>query len=433
MVDVQGNRVPLVGERTGGSHWQDTPMEDDADTLVLEKATAITPFRKEEACTLVLERGKITQMGQACDVSIPGGARRLDVEGRYVLPGFVDIHAHGGRGHDFADRDATPETLDIISDFFASHGTTSVLATIYPQPRERLLACIGRLRDYCERPVPGRIVEGLHLEGPFLNPDMHGAIRPDYMWPGTLEGFNALIEAGGPWVRVMTIAPEMPGAMAILRAASMAETAGAGGGSRPDHPLHLSIGHSNARYEQIAEAIDNGLEGVTHIFNAMPSMHHRKPGVLAGTLLRDELFVEVIADAVHVHPAVLQLLMKVKGHDKIILVSDAIRAAGQPDGDYDFSGQEVVVRKGRAYLARDPETLAGSTTTLDRALRTMIKHAAASLEQAAQMASLNAARVMEWKYRRGILAVGKDADLVVMDPDLHVEMTIKAGRIIWRA
>lgn len=408
-------------------------MQTSEDTLVLEKVTAITPYRKEDDCTLVLEGGKITQMGLAEDVAVPGGARRLDLEGRYVLPGFIDIHAHGGRGHDFADKDATHETLDTISDFFAGHGTTSVLATIYPQPRERLLACIGRLREYCERSVMGHVVEGLHLEGPFLNPDMHGAIRPDYMWPASVEGFNALIGAGGPWVRVMTIAPEMPGAMAILRAASMAETAGSNGGSRPDHPLHLSIGHSNARYEQIAEAIDNGLEGVTHIFNAMPAMHHRKPGVLAGTMLRDELFVEVIADAVHVHPAVLQLLMKVKGHDKIILVSDAIRAAGQPDGDYDFSGQQVVVRKGRAYLAKHPDTLAGSTTTLDRAMRTMIKHAGASIEQAAQMASLNAARVLEWKYRRGILAVGKDADLVVMDADLHVEMTIKAGRIIWQA
>jgi N-acetylglucosamine-6-phosphate deacetylase len=247
-----------------------------------------------------------------------------------------------------------------------------------------------------------------------------------------VEAFHQLVDAGGPWIRVMTVAPEMPGSMAVLRAASMEETAGSTGGERPSHPLHLSIGHSNARYEQIAEAIDNGLEGVTHIFNAMPPMHHRRPGVLAGTLLRDELLVEVIADAVHVHPAVLQLLMKVKGHDKIILVSDAIRAAGQPDGTYDFSGQRVVVRDDRAYLDDVPDTLAGSTVTLDRGLRTMIGDAGASLEQAAQMASLNAARILEWKYRRGILAVGKDADLTILDEDLHVRMTLKAGHVLWR-
>jgi N-acetylglucosamine-6-phosphate deacetylase len=366
-------------------------------------------------------------MGQPEDVDEPPDAERVD------LPGFIDVHVHGGRGWDFADPAVGRDQLEQVSRFFAGHGTTSLLATVYPLPGEKLLACIGRLRDYCESAGPTRVIEGVHLEGPFLNPEMHGAIRPDYMWPASPEAFGRLVEAGGPWIRVMTIAPEMPGSMAVLRAASMAETAGSTRGQRPRHPLHLSIGHSNAGYEQIAEAIDNGLEGVTHIFNAMPPMHHRRPGVLAGTLLRDELFVEVIADAVHVHPAVLQLLMKVKGHDKIILVTDAIRAVGQPDGEYDFSGQKVTVRGGRAYLADAPQTLAGSTTTLDLSLRTMVECAGASLEQAAQMASLNASRILEWKYRRGILAVGKDADLAILDDALHVTMTIKAGQVIWRA
>ena len=264
-------------------------------------------------------------------------------------------------------------------------------------------------------------MEGIHLEGPFLNPEMHGAIRPDYMWTPSVEAFNELMEVGGPWIRVMTIAPEMPGSMEVLRAASFRENS-----PLYPQPLHLSIGHSKAHYEQISEAIDNGLEGVTHIFNAMPSMHHRTPGVLGGTLLRDELFVEVIADAVHVHPAILQMLLKVKNHDKILLVSDAIRAAGHSEGETIFSGQRVLVREGRAYLADSPDTLAGSTLTMDMALRTMIQNAGASLEHSAQMASLNAARILEWKYRRGILAVGKDADLVVLDRDYQVVMTIKA-------
>lgn len=403
----------------------------NCQTMVLVGATAVTPYRIERDCTLVLEGGKITQMGQPDDVDPPAGAKRLDLDGDYVLPGYIDIHVHGGQGLDFADESATFETFDKISHFYASHGTTSVIATVYPQPKQRFLDCIRRLRTYCESHGPERIVEGIHLEGPFLNPEMHGAIRPDYMWPATVEAFQEIIDVGGPWIRVMTIAPEIPGAMAILRAASMSESAGSTGGERPRHPLHLSIGHSNARYEQIAEAIDNGLEGVTHIFNAMPPMHHRKPGVLAGTLLRDELFVEVIADAVHLHPAILHLLMKVKGHDKIVLISDAIRAVGMPDGEYEFSGQKVIVRNTRAYLADAPDTLAGSTTTLDKAMRTMIKHGGASLPQASQMASLNAARILEWKYRRGILAVGKDADLVILDKRRHVEMTVKAGHVVW--
>ncbi len=403
----------------------------NAAPLFLANGTAVTPYRREDHCNLVLEDGKIAQMGQADDVSPPAAAERIDLDGLYVLPGFIDIHVHGGRGHDFAD--ANPEAFDEISRFHASHGTTSLIATIYPQPLEPFLDCIRRLREYGESAGPWRILEGLHLEGPFLNPKMHGAIRTDYMWPATLTGFYQIMEAAGPWARVMTIAPEMPGAMQVLKAAALRRGAPDARHAGVPQPIHMSIGHSTARYEDIAEAIDNGLEGVTHIFNAMPPMHHRRPGVLAGTLLRDELFVEVIADAVHVHPAILQLLLKVKGHDKIILVTDAIRAAGQPDGTYDFSGQQVVVREGRAYLAQSPDTLAGSTVTLDRSLKTMMDQGGASIEQAAQMAGLNAARILEWKYRRGILAVGKDADVVVLDKDFRVRMTIKAGHIVHRA
>lgn len=405
-------------------------MSIDATPLILLNATAITPFRREAGCILVLQDGRIAQMGSPEDVSLPDDAECIDLAGRYVLPGFIDVHVHGGRGYDFAD-DA-PNSVDEICRFHASHGTTSIVAAIYTQPPRQLNRCIRRLRAYCETTGPQRILEGIHLEGPFLNPEMHGAIRPDYMWPAKEQSFLDLMNVGGPWILMMTIAPEIPGAMNVLRAAAMLEAHRTSAGKAKHRPLHLSIGHSNASYDLISEAIDNGLDGVTHIFNAMSGMHHRTPGILAGTLLRDELFVEVIADAVHVHPAMLQLLVKVKKHDKILLITDAIRAAGQPDGEYDFSGQKVIVRDGRAYLADAPDTLAGSTLTMDRALKAMIDHAGVSIEQAAQMASLNAARILAWKYRRGILAVGKEADLAILDAGLQVQMTIKAGHVVWR-
>jgi len=398
--------------------------------LALIGATAITPYRREDDCTLVLGEGKIAQMGRLRASQIPAGAERIDLRGHFVLPGFIDVHVHGGCGFDYADE--SPEAFATIDQLHAKHGTTSIMATIYPQPADRLFECLRRLRAYCETPEPNRITDGIHLEGPFLNPQMHGAIRPEYMWPPSVEAYRQLLEVGGPWVRVMTIAPELPGAMEVIRAASIEQAATTPTGKAARPSVHISIGHSNARYEQIAEAIDNGLDGVTHIFNAMGPIHHRKPGVLVGTLLRDELFVEVIADAVHVHPAVLQLLKKTKTPDRILLVTDAIRAAGQPDGTYDFAGQQVIVREGRAYLASAPQTLAGSTLTMDRAVKTMVAHAGVSLEQAAQMASLNAARILEWKFRRGLLAVGKDADIAVLDADLNVRMTIKAGHVVYR-
>ena len=186
------------------------------------------------------------------------------------------------------------------------------------------------------------------------------------MWKPSLQAWRNIYLHANSCIKAMTISPEIPGALEVTRDAAM-------------HGIHLEIGHSEASYEQVSEAIDNGLEGVTHIFNAMRPMHHRKPGVLVGTLLRDELFVEVIADAVHVHPAVLQLLLKIKTHDKIILITDAIRAAGMPDGLYEFSGQPVRVSEGRAYLTDGTadnglsDTLAGSTLTMDQAVRTMVR------------------------------------------------------------
>lgn len=399
-------------------------MSKNHQPIVIHGATAITPFRRESNVTFVLKDGKIDQMGRPKDIKIPGGAVEFDLPGHYILPGFIDIHIHGGYGYDFCDN--LEEGYDAISRFHASHGTTSIIATIYPQPRENLIKSIQCLRSFCESRGDERIIEGIHLEGPFLNPKMHGAIRADYMWPANEKNFDELCEIGGSWIKVMTIAPEIEGAIEVMRASSLRELKT---GTR--NPIHLSIGHSEANYEQIAEAIDNGLEGVTHIFNAMPSLHHRRPGVLGGTLLRDELFVEVIADAVHVHPAILQLLLKVKKYDRIILVSDAIRAAGQPDGIFDFSGQKVLMKAGRAYLADSPDTLAGSTLSMDQALKTMVQNGGATLEEAAQMCSLNAARILEWKYRRGILAVGKDADLAILDESLNNQITIKAGRIVW--
>jgi len=384
--------------------------------------TAITPYRQEANAAMVVENGKITQFGPHEDVAPPAGALRVNLEGRYMLPGFIDCHVHGGVGHDFCTADTTG--IVNIERFYAAHGTTSLLATVYPQPEKPYFETLDRLVAACKADRPSRILEGIHLEGPFMNPVMHGAIRADYMWPPSLDAWRRIYQRANSTIKAMTISPEIPGALAVTRDAAM-------------RGIHLAIGHSEASYEQVSEAIDNGLEGVTHIFNAMRPMHHRKPGVLVGTLLRDELFVEVIADAVHVHPAVLQLLLKIKTHDKIILVTDAICAAGMAEGQYEFSGQPVVVSQGRAYLT-DPktatgrsDTLAGSTLTMDRAVWTMVREAGASLTHAAQMASLNAARILRMKHCRGILAVGKDADIVIMDKDLRVQATIKSGRVLY--
>ena len=219
-------------------------------------------------------------------------------------------------------------------------------------------------------------------------------------------------------LKVMTIAPELPGALDVMRRAAR-------------HGVVLALAHSRAPYEQIEEAIDNGLTQVTHIFNAMDPMHHRRPGVVTGALLCNELKVHLIADGMHVHPAVMRLLLKIKGPAGIVLISDAVRGSGMPDGEYEFTGRRVCVADGRVTLPDG--TLAGSSLTMEQAVRVMVELVGAPITDAMRMASLNGARVLGVDDRKGVVAVGRDADLVVFDDRFQVRMTIMAGRILHRA
>jgi N-acetylglucosamine-6-phosphate deacetylase len=215
----------------------------------------------------------------------------------------------------------------------------------------------------------------------------------------------------------MTIAPELPGALEVMRMAA-------------HDGVILSIGHSEAQYEDIETAIDNGLSQVTHIFNAMHPLHHRNPGVLTGALLKRELKVQLIGDGVHVHPAVTRLLYQLKGAEGILLVTDAISATGRPDGKYALAGREITCRNGQAYL-RDG-TLAGSTVTMERAVGTLVRNVGIPVAEAVRMASLNPARVLGLDHRKGVLAVGKDADCVILNDDYTVDMTIIGGEVVYR-
>jgi N-acetylglucosamine-6-phosphate deacetylase len=213
---------------------------------------------------------------------------------------------------------------------------------------------------------------------------------------------------------MMTIAPELEGSAEVMQRAAQ-------------DGVVLAIAHSEARYEDIEIAIDNGLSQVTHIFNSMHPVHHRTPGVLSGALLKRELKVHLIADGIHVHPAVIQLLYKLKGPEGIILITDAISATSMEDGVFDMGGKKITVREGTAHL--DDNTLAGSTITLEKAVKVMVEKVGVPVTEAVRMVSLNPARVLGLDRRKGILAVGKDADMVVLDNDYEVQMTIIGGQV----
>lgn len=387
---------------------------DQEFPIVFINATAITPFRIAPKSCVVIEDGKISQLGSFDSVYLPPNARVIDLEGRYLLPGFIDLHVHGGKGFDFSD--TSQEELETILDYFVSHGTTHLLATLYPDKKRTFLKAIQTLASRCRKKPRRGVLHGIHIEGPFLNKAMSGALNAEYFWDATIDNMLLLEKTGRGFIKLMTVAPEIPGGQDVMQVAAQED-------------IILCIAHSDAFYKDIEEAIDLGLSQVTHIFNAMAPMHHRKPGTVTAALLRRELKVHLIADGFHVHPAVVNLLYRLKGPSGIILISDAIAASGQKDGPYVLADQSVTVKRGRAYLADG--TLAGSTTTLDKSLMFMAEKTDIPFQEAVRMATLNPARVLGLDHSKGILAIGKDADLVVMNQSYGVDMTLIEGEVLY--
>jgi N-acetylglucosamine-6-phosphate deacetylase len=383
--------------------------------IVLRNVNSITPFRIIENSGIIIEGKKIAEIGKLEDLSFDPDEEYefFDFDGMYAVPGFIDLHVHGGLGYGFEDEDE--DALFKISEFFFQHGTTGLLATLYPKPEKEFIRELRRLADFIEQNHSN--IWGIHLEGPFLNPEERGAMNPDYLLKPSLDAWYTLRDAGRGFIKIMTIAPELPGAYEVMREAAL-------------DGVILSIGHSIADIDEIQTAIHNGAAHVTHMFNAMKPFHHRDPGVITGSLLFDELKIELIADGIHVHPMVMKLLYKIKGASGIILITDAMKMCGLPDGEYEFADQKVIVKDKKIFL--EDGTLAGSMLTMERAVKVMVELVDVPITSAVRMASLNPARVLGKEHRKGILATGKDADIVVLDKDFNVHMTIYEGEIKYK-
>ena len=381
--------------------------------IALKGGKIVTPFRIIEEGTIIIEKGIITGLGKTSEIKIPKDFNIINTGGRIICPGFADLLVHGGAGYGFADEDSG--STEKISQYFLEHGSTTILASLFAKPEKQLLTDLKRTADYIET-HPGSNIRGIHMEGPYLNKQFKGAMNQNYLWKPDVDSWNKIWEASKGHIRIMTIAPELPGAVEVMRAAAQAGVV-------------LSIGHSTATYDEVLIAIDNGAAHVTHIFNAMQQFHHRTPGVILASLLHNELKIELIADTLHVHPAVIQLLLKLKGSSGIILVSDSIRAGGMHEGEYEFADQKIYMKGKKAFLADG--TLAGSTLTLNLAVKNMIEAAGAKITEAIRMASLNAVKVLNLEHKKGILAVGKDADIVVLNSIYEVETTILGGKIVY--
>ncbi|WP_123039279.1 N-acetylglucosamine-6-phosphate deacetylase [Cohnella candidum] len=371
-------------------------------------ARVATPDGVLENGWIWLRDGKIAGLGgyEGSD-SIPAEAAnavRVEGAGGWVLPGFIDMHVHGGAGHDFMDADA--EELRTITRFHGRHGTTGMLATSMTSPREDLTRVLERVSRFIAGGMPYARLLGVHIEGPFVSLKWKGAQNPAYILPPQPEWLEGWVRDYPGLIRQQTLAPETEGALAYIEQLNAAGAVAA-------------CGHTDATYEEILKAADHGLRHAVHTFNAMRPYHHREPGTVGAVLTDPRIMAEVIADGHHVHPAGIKMLVAAKGSDGVILITDAMAAAGMPDGEYEIGGLPVVMAAGVARL-KDGGSLAGSTLTMIDAFRFMVREVGVPIPAASKMASANPARQLGLDGEIGTLAADKRADVLLLDEGLEL-------------
>jgi N-acetylglucosamine-6-phosphate deacetylase len=353
---------------------------------------------------VLVEDGAISDLGAGDPPDRPD-ASRTDASGAWVVPGFVDIHCHGGGGAAFTNPDEVPGAVDA----HRRHGTTTMIASLVSRPVAELVEQVAALREY----VTDGLIAGIHLEGPFLSAARCGAHDPAVLRPPDAGSLDSLLAAGRGAIRMVTIAPELDGAVPAVK-------------RLVDAGVLAAVGHTDALAEDVVPAVDAGASVATHLFNGMRPLHHREPGPI-GTLLDDErVTVELICDLVHLHPTVVRLAARHAGAGRTVLITDAISAAGAGDGVYDIGGLEVTVDDGIPTLAGGG-SLAGSTLTMDAAFRNLVQSCGLGVLEAVTASSTRPAELLGLGKITGRIAVGYAADLVLLDESLHPNAVLKAG------
>ena len=334
----------------------------------------------------------------------------IDLNGKYVVPGFIDVHIHGSNGADAMD--GTVEALKTISSYIATKGTTKFLATTLTSSKEELINVLKIAADLQNKELDGATIFGVHMEGPYFDIEYKGAQNEKYMKPATEKEIKDYLDVKPGLVKMMSLSPHTEQSIETVKFLR-------------ENGVIVSVGHSAAKFNDVMKAVDAGLSHSTHTFNGMRGINHREPGVAGAVLISDKINAEVIFDKIHIHPEIVRLMIKAKGTDKVVCITDAMAATGLPNGDYKLGELDVYVKDGEARL-KSNDSLAGSVLTMDKAFKHVIE-LGYPIYEAVKLTSTNAA--VEFGLNAGAIEVGKEADFTVLDDSYNVDMTIVNGNI----
>lgn len=379
--------------------------------ILIKNGMIIMPQRVANGDVLV-SGGKIRAVYPGGTKRIPGNAEVIDADKNYVCPGFIDVHVQGAGGADVLD--GTKEALKTIARTLAKNGTTSFLATTVVSGSKS--PHLGVVDEVMTEGTGGANLLGIHLEGPYINPLRKGMIKPVNIKKASLKHLNKILKLSRGRLSMMTMAPEVKGALKII---PILKKKG----------VVVSFGHSNATYEETLTGLKKGITHVTHMFNAMPQLHHREPGPVPAIFEDRKCSLQVISDGVHIHPAVIRLLINIVGTDRIVLITDSMSAAGLGDGAYVYNGLKYTSRRGAARY--HDGTLIGTSLTLRKLVKRFMKFGSLTLSEAVKCASLNAARALGIETKTGSIEAGKDADMLFIDGNLNIKKVIVGGKFIF--
>lgn len=388
---------------------------------VISNGTVLTPVREILDGGLVVDHGKIIEVFEGSPSVDVSGYTRIDADKGYIAPGFMDIHVHGGGGMETTA--ATADSIATMCQAHARHGTTAIAPTVSSSPWELVYRAMDAVREAKENRSTGAAILGVHLEGPYFSEAQKGSQNSDFLkipdpadYRGVLDYWDGIVMMGA--------SPELPGALQLGR-------------ELRDRGIVAAIAHSNANFDEVVKAVENGYSHITHFYSGCSSVHrenaYRVAGVVEAGYLMDDVTVEVIADGRHLPPSLLKLIFKVKGYDNTALVTDGMAYSGVEMPEQ----QEIVSGDGRRLILEDQvmkladrTSFAGSVATMDRLVRNMRDLAGTTLLEAVHMATITPARVLGVNDRKGTLSPGKDADIVIFDTDLHVKLTMVGGNVV---